>query len=56
MTGGFERRAARRTPASINTPAHQALEAMWRLEAPRVTARIARLVGDLATAEELTRR
>ncbi len=30
-----------------------ALDAVWRLEAPRVTARLARLVGDLDTAEEL---
>ena len=30
------------------------LDAVWRLEAPRVTARLARLVGDLGTAEELT--
>jgi RNA polymerase sigma factor (sigma-70 family) len=30
------------------------LDAVWRLEAPRVTARLARLVGDLDTAEELT--
>ncbi len=32
----------------------ETLEVVWRLEAPRITARLARLVGDLGTAEELT--
>jgi RNA polymerase sigma-70 factor, ECF subfamily len=36
------------------TDASVLLDAVWRLEAPRVTARLARLVGDLDTAEELT--
>jgi RNA polymerase sigma-70 factor, ECF subfamily len=30
------------------------VSALWRVESPRVTARLARLVGDLDTAEELT--
>ncbi len=34
--------------------ARQTLDAVWRLEAPKITARIVRLVGDLGTAEELT--
>ncbi len=38
----------------MTTSATQTLEAVWRLEAPRITARLARLVGDLETAEELT--
>ena len=38
----------------MTTPAPRALDAVWRLEAPRITARLARLVGDLDTAEELT--
>jgi RNA polymerase sigma-70 factor (ECF subfamily) len=38
----------------MTTPARQTLEVVWRLEAPRITARLARLVGDLDTAEELT--
>ena len=37
----------------MSTPA-QTLEVVWRLEAPRIIARLARLVGDLGTAEELT--
>lgn len=31
----------------------QAVATLWRVESPRVTARLARLVGDLETAEEL---
>ena len=38
----------------MSTTAHDALTEVWRLEAPRITARLARLVGDLDTAEELT--
>ena len=38
----------------MTTSAQQTLDAVWRLEAPRITARLARLVGDLDTAEELT--
>jgi RNA polymerase sigma-70 factor, ECF subfamily len=38
----------------MSTDASVLLDAVWRLEAPRVTARLARLVGDLDTAEELT--
>ena len=38
----------------MTSSARQTLDAVWRLEAPRVTARLARLVGDLDTAEELT--
>src|SRR5688572_21344168 len=30
------------------------LAALWRVESPRVVARLMRLVGDLDTAEELT--
>ncbi len=54
MTPDFERHTTGPTPAATASTVHQALEAVWRLEAPRVTARIARLVGDLGTAEELT--
>jgi RNA polymerase sigma-70 factor, ECF subfamily len=39
---------------TMNSAARQALETVWRLEAPRITARLTRLVGDLDTAEELT--
>ena len=42
MTGG--------APAS---EAHRAIEAVWRIEAARLIARLARLVGDIGTAEEL---
>ena len=38
----------------MTIPAPSALDAVWRLEAPRITARLVRLVGDLDTAEELT--
>lgn len=31
----------------------QVLATLWRVESPRVIARLARLVGDLETAEEL---
>jgi len=40
--------------APASTPAQRTLDAVWRLEAPRLTARLARMVGDLGTAEELT--
>lgn len=32
---------------------HRSLDALWRMESPRLVARIARLTGDVATAEEL---
>jgi RNA polymerase sigma-70 factor (ECF subfamily) len=38
----------------MTTSVQQALDVVWRLEATRITARLARLVGDLDTAEELT--
>ena len=38
----------------MSSSARQTLDAVWRLEAPRVTARLVRLVGDLDSAEELT--
>ncbi|HEV8469705.1 MAG TPA: RNA polymerase sigma factor [Candidatus Limnocylindria bacterium] len=33
--------------------AHRAIEAIWRIESARLIARLARLVGDIGTAEEL---
>ncbi|TME02601.1 MAG: RNA polymerase sigma factor [Chloroflexi bacterium] len=33
--------------------AHRAIEAIWRIESPRLIAGLARLVGDIGTAEEL---
>jgi RNA polymerase sigma factor (sigma-70 family) len=36
-----------------HTALDQTLATLWRVESPRVTARLARLVGDLDTAEEL---
>ena len=36
------------------TSLDQRLAALWRVESPRLTARLLRLVGDLAAAEELT--
>jgi RNA polymerase sigma factor (sigma-70 family) len=38
-------------------PAHdfnRTLDALWRMESPRLVARIARMTGDVATAEELS--
>src|SRR2546421_225816 len=38
-------------PAS--TEAHRAIEAIWRIESARLIAGLARVVGDIGTAEEL---
>jgi RNA polymerase sigma factor (sigma-70 family) len=35
------------------TEAHRAIEAIWRIESARLVAGLARLVGDIGTAEEL---
>ena len=35
------------------TEAHRAIEAIWRIESARLIARLARIVGDIGTAEEL---
>jgi len=37
----------------IPTEAHRAIEAIWRIESARLIAGLARLVGDIGTAEEL---
>jgi RNA polymerase sigma factor (sigma-70 family) len=37
----------------VTTDAHRAIEAVWRLESPRLIARLARTVGDVGLAEEL---
>ena len=39
--------------AGADAPLEARLATLWRVESPRVTARLARLVGDLDTAEEL---
>jgi predicted RNA polymerase sigma factor len=39
--------------AGADATLEQRLATLWRVESPRVTARLARLVGDLDTAEEL---
>ncbi|MBL8979065.1 MAG: RNA polymerase sigma factor [Gemmatimonadetes bacterium] len=36
-----------------SSDAHRAIDAVWRIEAPRLIAALARLVGDVGTAEEL---
>src|ERR1700716_643784 len=41
----------RREPGT--TEAHRAIEAIWQIESARVIAGLARLVGDIGTAEEL---
>ncbi|HUX33420.1 MAG TPA: RNA polymerase sigma factor [Gemmatimonadaceae bacterium] len=35
-----------------HSPAHGAIDAVWRIEAPRVIARLARMVGDVGLAED----
>src|SRR5216683_5172551 len=35
------------------TEAHRAIEAIWRIESARLIAGLARVVGDIGTAEEL---
>ena len=36
-----------------SSDAHRAIDAVWRIEAPRLIAGLSRLVGDVGTAEEL---
>ncbi len=36
-----------------SSDAHRAIDAVWRIEAPRLIAGLARIVGDVGTAEEL---
>ena len=36
------------------TDAHRAIEAVWRIESPRLIAALARMVGDVGLAEELS--
>ena len=38
---------------AVTAEVDRRVAALWRVESPRVTARLARLVGDLDTAEEL---
>jgi RNA polymerase sigma factor (sigma-70 family) len=38
---------------TVPTDAHSAIEAIWRIESARLIAGLARLVGDIGTAEEL---
>jgi RNA polymerase sigma-70 factor, ECF subfamily len=37
----------------MGTPPHPAIEAIWRIESPRLIAGLARMVGDVGRAEEL---
>jgi len=41
------------TIGSQTTDAHRAIEAIWRIESARLIAGLARIVGDIGTAEEL---
>src|SRR5688500_19184763 len=58
-TGGLSRSV--RSPSTrahegtigIATEAHHAIETIWRMESARLVAGLARLVGDIGTAEEL---
>src|SRR5438876_6602201 len=38
---------------SLPSDTHRAIEAIWRIESARLIAGLARLVGDIGTAEEL---
>src|SRR5256885_8005441 len=38
---------------TASTEAHRAIEAVWRIESARLIAGLARIVGDIGTAEEL---
>jgi RNA polymerase sigma factor (sigma-70 family) len=49
MTEGSESRPGHRPDDALD----QQVAALWRVESPRVIARLMRLIGDLATAEEL---
>src|SRR5882672_9498704 len=40
-------------PETSTTEAHRAIEAIWRIESARLIAGLARVVGDIGTAEEL---
>ena len=44
---------AREGALAVATEAHRAIEAIWRIESARLIAGLARLVGDIGTAEEL---
>jgi RNA polymerase sigma-70 factor, ECF subfamily len=35
-----------------DSPAHRAIDAVWRIESPRLIARLARMVGDVGLAED----
>src|SRR5260370_24325518 len=39
--------------ATAVTEAHRAIEAIWRIESARLIAGLARVVGDIGTAEDL---
>jgi hypothetical protein len=40
-------------PETAATESHGAMEAIWRIESARLMVRLARIVGDIGTAEEL---
>ena len=44
---------AREGAVAVAADAHRAIEAIWRIESARLIAGLARLVGDIGTAEEL---
>src|SRR2546429_7516303 len=50
-TGDAPASAGRRETAASD--AHRAIEAIWRIESARLIAGLARIVGDIGTAEEL---
>ncbi len=42
------------SPPMTDERLHRTLDALWRMESPRLVARIARMTGDVGVAEELT--
>ena len=41
------------SPPMTDERLHRTLDALWRMESPRLVARIARMTGDVSVAEEL---
>ena len=51
--GNGDARRGRGRSLTAATEAHRAIEAIWRIESARLIAGLARVVGDIGTAEEL---
>ena len=52
--GSVTVRMSRDSPSSMNAPdVHRTLNALWRMESPKLVARLARMLGNIDSAEEL---